>query len=1476
MTTRQGRIDEKILTQYQRSVYALVSAKLYQLRDRGILPTTHIIRRQKNWVLRFANAIRDSYTGVKSVDTNVRGIRVNLRTWAVTWDIVMGRPTGIHVESQGPLHVPLLILAIPSGYYRDEQVAWLFNFFMRYAQTTFGRGHGGLRYQNRDFSARNPAVSNYEQGRPASIRKKRRRTQVVTVLPPFIAPPQPREASPDLDRPQLVIDEDEDSDDGDNLPGPGFNFLNPLQDDEMSPARDTQVHVPETPEETEDEDDILPRPRPELGLPRTDAEICAYAMIIKKVDMSNIVIPAGHFAHEAWYLVNGDWLTGNREDHNIINKIKKTVNYYWWGHAQFIIAQMRTGDVRMKTGLTHFADAALAICQMIPKLKTDIGVPKLRVTLDLMSLREQSPNAYFQYHLNNTPYTPEGQRQTFGVTVWEWGTELYDAICEDADNYRDTLQGRYDDLENMVVAQIKVAIWYEGGVDMVPRQEMISRQVPQGARDAEPPVDFGWVMNLVTRGEILSKRVSILDATDEMVDPFGGCLDNVKNWPKFLNKRQSHFYSPNSVNNNCAFGVIWADRDRWDLGIMRPTLENSYRTGGLEACLSIMRQTCGPPINAGNTPISVSQWEILCETFSINVDLYCVRNITRFEGTPELDDFMTYAHSRVVKMTGYRFQGSTDYCIKVLLDQGHYYLVMKDTLLQSIRCSACFAWFFNNKSGRNHCFHCRKCVVCKRRFDSRKTHVCKGSTQKPGTIRKYSVAQERESWEDVYFCDLEAFRGKHGEYLVYSAALSSNKTTGLYSTPVVFWGENTLELLMDALSKVNGTCVFYYGSGFDNILLMEKIVDLRCKTSDMVLKDGRIINLLIEFKTGKKMRLWDLWQFTHCSLKRACKAYRVPEDMWKTDFDFELINNWKDVRQVPENVKRDAVHYVKMDVLALKHVFNAFVTTTRRELGIDPVSCMTLSQLAYRYWTTTFRVQMITLPNLEMDQYCRESYYGGKVMCCLKIWETKGAYLKAKIFATEAVGTEELKKRKVLYRNIVNYLTYMDVTSLYPYVMQAKKYPTKVVEIVEDETKCKEVMDLINGGGTKWVIAYVDATPPDDLLIPYLMRRTEEGGLEHSLDPIVNCAYAMPDLQEAIALGYKLTKVHSYVLLANPEYVFKSFIDIVFRMKKAATKGTPKYEIAKLIMNALSGKMGQAVIEYIDLLVQDAEELVQACGKDKLMDFSFLRDEMEHKPIACIAKMKKDKVKPSKPVFLASYILAYSRQYMSQIIRTFGGFRDENNTIVYTDTDSIALKKSTLHWLNHLGRTNVGEFNMRPVRLNGQPLFGRNLGQLHNELPESAKVIRAIFLAPKTYIMEYVDEDLVLKALVRCKGIPHPGEPYEVSKNIPLDEETVHELTFNTLLKSPVFKRIPENGRPSHRRYLGWEDFLNCHRESGVTICSFGMMKKHLFTKDGKIEIVGKTSGRTMGKTNWWTKGHRVMIDDHYSVPKGHILYNGE
>lgn len=53
--------------------------------------------------------------------------------------------------------------------------------------------------------------------------------------------------------------------------------------------------------------------------------------------------------------------------------------------------------------------------------------------------------------------------------------------------------------------------------------------------------------------------------------------------------------------------------------------------------------------------------------------------------------------------------------------------------------------------------------------------------------------------------------------------------------------------------------------------------------------------------------------------------------------------------------------------------------------------------------------------------------------------------------------------------------------------------------------------------------------------------------------------------------------------------IFKEYIDRCFDYKKASVKGTPLYEVSKLMMNGLYGKMLSKIIETIREIVSDED-----------------------------------------------------------------------------------------------------------------------------------------------------------------------------------------------------------------------------------------------------------------------------------------------
>jgi hypothetical protein len=76
--------------------------------------------------------------------------------------------------------------------------------------------------------------------------------------------------------------------------------------------------------------------------------------------------------------------------------------------------------------------------------------------------------------------------------------------------------------------------------------------------------------------------------------------------------------------------------------------------------------------------------------------------------------------------------------------------------------------------------------------------------------------------------------------------------------------------------------------------------------------------------------------------------------------------------------------------------------------------------------------------------------------------------------------------------------------------------------------------------------------------------------------------------------------------------------------------------------------------------------------------------------------------RPKYPVYLNSFILAYSKVIMNECIDAIDGFTDWNKTFYYTDTDSLHIR--FCDYLDLIRR--------KPE------IFGKMIGQLHDDIDE--------------------------------------------------------------------------------------------------------------------------------------------------------------
>jgi hypothetical protein len=311
----------------------------------------------------------------------------------------------------------------------------------------------------------------------------------------------------------------------------------------------------------------------------------------------------------------------------------------------------------------------------------------------------------------------------------------------------------------------------------------------------------------------------------------------------------------------------------------------------------------------------------------------------------------------------------------------------------------------------------------------------------------------------------------------------------------------------------------------------------------------------------------------------------------------------------------------------------------------------------------------------------------------------------------------------------------------------------------------------------------------------------------------------------------------------------------MFSKKKASQKGTADYQIYKLLMNALSGKMGQQVIMVISAIIVGANMTEEV---DTLTSWRPLFNQFDS-VIGHIVEMEKPDAQPSHCVYIAAFILAYSRILMSKALYRMNGYYNENNCFYYTDTDSYILPREA-------------------VPLIGKDLLGEDLGQFSDEL-DGGKIVAGVFLAPKTYCIVYVKPDNTAWTVIRCKGIPHTGAPipYTNAMGIPIEESSTSDEYID--LKKWVYKVYNKtNDTCCTTKHLTYRLFLLLLNEpqNYVIEVHFGSIVRRFTTfvrDDSFMSLQLKNNIRELNKTNWWESGKRTYVPDlNVSYPDSHYL----
>lgn len=256
-------------------------------------------------------------------------------------------------------------------------------------------------------------------------------------------------------------------------------------------------------------------------------------------------------------------------------------------------------------------------------------------------------------------------------------------------------------------------------------------------------------------------------------------------------------------------------------------------------------------------------------------------------------------------------------------------------------------------------------------------------------------------------------------------------------------------------------------------------------------------------------------------------------------------------------------------------------------------------------------------------------------------------------------------------------IQYFDFNSLYPSVMESQPFPI----IGEKCYKRTKKPDFNNIG-----VISATVTSPDDLFVPYLPLRADNGGLIFPLGTF-NGVWTYFELTEAIKLGYEINKIHTCLEFTRGVfYPFKDFINDTYtqRLAEKALKDDLAADAAKNLMNNLYGKYGQGR-DFTQLIpLYDRGDIKPG---DEVMGDMILREQQhDHFPVHT-------------NMIWAMLTTAYGRHKMwvamNEVVK-MGGL------LIYCDTDSIIFEsdKIIFHNSDKLGELkSEGDFKYAHFKL---------------------------------------------------------------------------------------------------------------------------------------------------------------------------------
>ena len=639
--------------------------------------------------------------------------------------------------------------------------------------------------------------------------------------------------------------------------------------------------------------------------------------------------------------------------------------------------------------------------------------------------------------------------------------------------------------------------------------------------------------------------------------------------------------------------------------------------------------------------------------------------------------------------------------------------------------------------------------------------VYKGTYISPST--KEELELERESPKVKLFYDMETYMDPNDNYTTkvycFSCCIVGEGDTRTIVIVKTTEDDNIEQRIYEfiRLYLIFGTCTIigFNNGAFDDYILLRILFKFtRGIRETYIDKSSRILSFGFN-----GMRSKDLYRFVLCKLSDATKSFNCNTIKGELDHD-EIqnhVNNGTFTEWITKN-KEKLLTYAITDVISTKELYFKLEKTFKslnEKLLIS--NTMTLAQMSMTAFKHDFekvddhgRKEVLPILSKEEDDIIRKALVGAR----------------CQIFNP--------------YIEEEHYVQCIDVVSLYPFIMMNYNFPYSIQVHGTLPVEGRRKRGYHDVFSRKWMIKtnmfitdkvgvykVIILHQPKDKIIPY---RKDDNTLDWNYSHKFITWTDSNSLNTLSKYGGNFSVIEGYYFNTPCKPIFRDYLSNIMNQKlhqdELRAKNSKEYnkelrECAKLLMNSLSGKMGQNPIDK-EKRICDTENKCDEMINKYFNNATVLRIGDDNTWIIN-GTINDENLRITSPSIIAVLIYSYARSYMyenfiSKVEYKFG-----------MDTDSLFLRSSELCKID-------------------SRLFGSKPGQIKTELPNDSF---GIYISKKVYA-NYNKDGEIYRFKFRGLGIKDKFIPYELVDKITKEIEKRNNKELKKIYDelTPMFNTI--------------------------------------------------------------------------------------